>query len=93
MSKHTPGPWRLVVRGDDCAVVGADGSTVCDNETYYPAPVSLEDATLIAATIDLLDACLQVREFLLSIAYNVSDMDVLDAAIQKARGELCLNQK
>lgn len=61
---HTPGPWKLQrldlfesgESGTGWKVVGANGETICDNQTYYPHPVSLPDARLIAAAPELLEA-------------------------------------
>jgi hypothetical protein len=57
MSKHTPGPWR-VVGGTE---VRAGGTIVCNTADYrVPKPdheaVALPDAALIAAAPDLLAA-------------------------------------
>lgn len=64
----TPVPWtlqrcELYEEGSEGTggwkVVGADGQTVCDNQTYYPHAVSLADARLIAAAPDLFAALLK----------------------------------
>ncbi len=73
MTQHTPGPWTLqsltMYEGGEentgWEVVGANGDTICDNQTYYPHAVSLPDARLIAAAPELLEA---LRETLTNIA-------------------------
>lgn len=82
MSKHTPGPWVARRCGSGWAIdFNEDQEQVVDH-VYEQA-----DANLIAAAPDLLNACQQAREFLKSIANNTDELDALDAAIAKARGE------
>lgn len=84
LAKATPGPW--VKRSHDgympdwCGIVepvevaGADGHVVANNETYYPAEISLENAALIVAAINALPELLDRSDRLTAIdAVEVDD--------------------
>lgn len=61
---HSAGPWRVTESDNYVAdpetksfkVISADGETICDNASYYPHPVLEQDANLIAAAPEMLDA-------------------------------------
>lgn len=78
MSAHTPGPWRFVPaggnsggsyeEGTDMGGFTSDHGTVCwfgDDTQYYPSegtPPSEDDARLIAAAPELLEALIWMVE-------------------------------
>ena len=103
-NKPTPGPWTVGERGvywtDSISVMAPDGSAVCcttrggdffdENGNHAPA---WEDAYLIAAVHEMLDAAILARaalsELLMSrdpLVYSDA-LRALDAAIAKANGE------
>lgn len=72
MSKHTPGPWKVVIGEQNIgeplvSVESAGGDVICDNETYYPKALDPCNASLIAAAPDLLEALIEVSA---SLAWN-----------------------
>ena len=58
MSKqHTPGPWKVVTSWDDFMVEGPNGEELIWQDGNYDTPtIKLEDARLMAAAPDLLEA-------------------------------------
>jgi len=63
MSKHTPGPWRLIVGAEgyysvvsECKNLKDEDRIICDNTEYYPKEATKENARLIAAAPELLEA-------------------------------------
>jgi hypothetical protein len=95
MSKFTPGPWNFNGSG----VYGADGTTIADMETYYPAPLDPNNGPLIAAAPELLEALeestkqlkwfleLSEKEGWVGFDEPASSIEQSEAAIAKARGE------
>ena len=99
MSKHTPGPWvspwdlpEGASDDDSNRIVNAQGATVIGLD-WYDGPflaVSQEDAALICAAPDLLEAA---ERTVLYVAGNPDGdnhadvMAALVAAVKKARGE------
>lgn len=101
MSKHTPGPWFYGIayeaeRGpipfdrqspgysDNAGIIGADGTTVvgCDEYHVFNSP---EDARLIAAAPDLLEALTDLRRrFHAACLAGGSDEWAADASCAKA---------
>jgi hypothetical protein len=82
MSKHTPGPWKAVLRsrdlyGQETWQVNDACGTVANEIDWAP------DAPLIAAAPELLHACKDLRDFLRRNGY---DTVLVDAAIAKAEG-------
>lgn len=69
MSEHTPGPWKIrpiIPDPDDgvsieCAIVAADTSTVATVHEDFDADAP-NNACLIAAAPDLLEAAIAMRE-------------------------------
>jgi hypothetical protein len=84
MSKHTPGPWRVVdVPGEASHVIGANNFTVVRGG--YVSDMDTANARLIAAAPDLLAALQLIANF---SNQDVSDMvrEIARAAIAKAEG-------
>jgi hypothetical protein len=93
MSKHTPGPWVIYELLDgydirapesECYVV-----TASDPEAVWGAVGREEDACLIAAAPELLEALEQVLSFVDAGqgTWTVEDQNKARAAIAKAKGE------
>ena len=99
---HTPGPWKFKVVDETDSFLGCKrldgggGSTVIDlsNEwTGYPEcgqdlqmTISKEDAALIAAAPDMLEALERIRDE--SGPFNLGEMrKLVESAIRKARGK------
>ena len=99
---HTPGPWKFEVVDETDSFLGCkrldggSGSTVIDlsNEwTGYPEngedlqmTISKEDAALIAAAPEMLEALERIRDE--SGPFNLGEMrKLVEVAIRKARGE------
>lgn len=81
MSAHTPGPWK-VEKGRD----RTHPYSVTGDEFDLARCVTVDDAALIAAAPDLLDA---LREVMSTYAATTMDAQVRDraiAAIAKAEG-------
>lgn len=92
MSKHTPGPWIVYefVDGYDIRAPEAECyvATASDPEAVWGAIGREEDARLIAAAPELLEALenlLKVHEGEGGTQHNAADM--ARAAIAKAKGE------
>jgi len=91
MSKHTPGPWRVISTdgANGIAVVAASGKVICDNESYFDPC----NAHLIAAAPMLLEACKAlIAHHRIEKLLNVSDtlderVRAVRAAIRAAEGE------
>jgi hypothetical protein len=54
---HTPTPWivrplELFQCGEGVEIVGANGDTVADNQTYYPCAITPDNAALIVAAVN-----------------------------------------
>ena len=99
---HTPGPWKFEVVDETDSFLGCrwldggGGSSVIDlsNEwTGYPEngedlqmTISKDDAALIAAAPDMLEALERIRDE--SGPFNLGEMrKLVESAIRKARGE------
>lgn len=81
VGRHTPGPWR-VVRG---------GIISDDREIVIDALLLPEEARLIAAAPDLLEAIKEIRDQTIAIQHSqevrLNDIfDIATAAIRKATG-------
>jgi hypothetical protein len=101
---HTPLPWRiepleLHEGGVKIAVVGANGETVADQQTYYPAEISDANAALIVRAInaydELVEALEKAKQRIEQLAHTVNVLspgkvraedftDVVVAALAKA---------
>jgi len=90
-SRHTPGPWQwTAIEGGWDGVKQENGTLICKLALNEP-----ENARLIAAAPDLLDACLETLTEIR--AYQGEDefcegptkdaCDILKSAITKATGE------
>ena len=101
---HTPGPWKFEVVDETDSFLGCrwldggGGSSVIDlsNEwAGYPEngedlqmTISKEDAALIAAAPEMLEALERIRDE--SGPFNLGEMrKLVEVAIRKARGEEC----
>lgn len=85
--KHTPGPWRVGDAGH--AIFGPK-----DSGMYPNAPITIvrglankANAALIAAAPEMLEALKQAKVRLECAGLNDSTLDVIKAALAKARGE------
>jgi len=85
MSKHTPGPWRIDIEETwpadaPCFITAYSGGPLCmvDNR---------EDARLIAAAPELLEALEVVEPVIDAMTASVEPGRMIRAAIAKARGE------
>ena len=58
MSKHTPGPWRIHRLEGDFEVFWYDGEDGVDSYTYVAKARQYDNARLIAAAPELLEALL-----------------------------------
>ncbi len=88
MSKHTPGPW--VSRYDGQNEWGADDWTM-DSESGRSAEIAetytANNACLIAAAPDLLEALQAMVDYYGTASANVDALKQARAAIAKATGE------
>jgi hypothetical protein len=88
MSKHTPGPWKVVphyCQGQYlCVEIGDDGNYT--SEAFLPA-----DAHLIAAAPDLLEACKRASDRMKANPSHFDSYDTdlaeIETAIAKAEGK------
>ena len=91
MSKHTPGPWRVVDSWNDHMVEGQNGEEIIWQDGPHDTPTINEaNARLIAAAPDLLAALEQlvaVKDYSDRIWGATFDWDAARAAIAKAKGE------
>jgi hypothetical protein len=56
-AQHTPGPWKVVTSWGDFMVEGPNGEEIIWQDGNYDTPtIKLEDARLMAAAPDLLEA-------------------------------------
>ena len=92
MSKHTPGPWIIYEFVDGYEIRAPEAecyvATASDPEAVWGAIGREEDARLIAAAPELLEALenlLKVHEGEGGTQHNAADM--ARAAIAKAKGE------
>lgn len=91
---HTKGPWRIgkhtnSVISDNSNGLEINGATGEEAVKYYGGnliceSVSIENAKLIAAAPDLLEACLKVTESELGCAPSVEYMDKLKKICEQA---------
>lgn len=98
MSKHTPGPWyafwnenfwQINTESDEfqnmCIGDVCESSEIFD-KGHKPHDHAEANARLIAAAPDLLEA-LEIARFHVSMEGTADDLEKVDAAIAKARGE------
>ena len=95
MTAHTPGPWKVEVNPDDVSevwgIVSAEGKEIVETDAGFYPP-SLNDARLIAAAPELLEALRVViasggLERPGSDANAANALSVARAALAKVRGE------
>jgi len=99
MSKHTPGPWKVIRRGP-CGPA-QESFWIGYGETEWRGPGSIvqvvaegsarkdvveANARLIAAAPELLQALLELREIVLDSYGTCNQLDRANAAIAKAAG-------
>ena len=93
MSKHTPGPWEVVELVDGYDIRSPESrcriATASDPEAVWGAIGREEDACLIAAAPELLEALEQVVSFVDAGqgTWTVEEQQKARAAIAKAKGE------
>jgi hypothetical protein len=96
-----PGPWmvrktREQYHNDDflVKVIDANGDTVADNQAYYPEALNPDNADLIAASPELLDALVSLVAEVGDVISEESPEDLQAAfayarlIISKAKGEV-----
>ena len=90
MSKHTPGPWKIVDAWNYYMVEGQNDEEIIWQDGPYQTPtINKANACLIAAAPDLLKA---LEEISLCSQNSMSSKDecgrIARAAIAKAKGEV-----
>lgn len=94
--KHTPGPWKYTVRNVNEMMTTFHGVAVGDTYIEVATRNEQEDAQLISAAPDLLEACLRTRNQFYAAGYEPKSGSMnptecllaqLIAAISKATGE------
>lgn len=92
--KGTPGPWEMMMDGDEIKIIQADSlenGIGCRSYIAICEEVQcIEDSNLIAAAPELLDALQRCESVLSNIPLEVCDVEDLlyaRAAINKALGE------
>ena len=89
MSKHTPGPWRVVDSWNDYMVEGQNGEEIIWQDGPHETPTINEaNARLIAAAPDLLDALVMVLDDPNALDGRPRTYEIVCAAIAKAKGEV-----
>ncbi len=100
MTQHTPGPWtaRLVPHPDEelavhgiqgYRVTAPDGTILADMlPRPYRVAVSAENAHLVSAAPDLLDAVSSFWDWYASCDHGFPDEALLNVAVKKARAAL-----
>lgn len=79
-AKFTKGPWK-VITGDDTVVIYSKDKHVC---TLWQSP---EEANLIAAAPDLLNAVKSLLEWIAEDSTDdMSEFDIAESAVKKALG-------
>lgn len=89
MSKHTPGPFKVVECDGNFEIRTMDGKCLADAWSYginSNAEEMEANANLFAAAPDLLEALIDVRRAL-ELANFTGELAVVDAAIARAKGE------
>lgn len=84
MSKHTPGPWR-VIETDDAVMIGPDQfmtATYIIKASGFESSERRANAHLIAAAPEMLEALEDLRRFV----WSNSHLKALDELIAKAKG-------
>lgn len=82
MNKHTPSPWTIRESPTHVTVVGSDNETIFHDDKRLPHVI--EDARLIAASPDLLEA---LKVLVDNGGIGPEEMfDIARAAIVKATG-------
>jgi hypothetical protein len=73
-TQHTPGPWRVVKSWEDFMVEGPNGEEIIWQDGNYDTPtIKLEDARLMAAAPDLLEA---LEKYMAAGAGNSTDFQL-----------------
>lgn len=80
MTKHTPGPWFADTQGAPSVRIGS-GSLVCG------VPRNYQDAVLIAAAPEMLDALKVARHIIKTRTDMREAVTMLDEVINKAEGK------
>ena len=87
MSKHTPGPWRVVDSWNDHMVESQNGEEIIWQDGPHDTPTINEaNARLIAAAPDLLEALESMLQSFL-ITQSLDDYPI-DAPCNKARAAI-----
>jgi hypothetical protein len=96
MTKHTPGPWKMIDSCGEISVAQQDSEMpVCcfsgrgDDDTDTQL---IPDAKLISAAPELLAACIRVKERFDNLGMDWLGPDPLEAAINKATGRLTFSE-
>lgn len=89
MSKHTPGPWTVEHHGGSYHIFGADDARVGTYGSVHPHQKEAPDnARLIAATPELLEALSEVKEWIGNWDPNFTHDDEWPATAQKIRAAI-----
>lgn len=83
--KHTPGPW-FIQEGKYYACVRTDKRVIADMRTVGNVVPNMNDARLIAAAPDLLEALIAVDDFISGKPDAVEPFGIVRAAIARATG-------
>lgn len=93
MSKHTPGPWQVIPSWGDWTIEGPNKEEIIFQDGPYQTPtIKLENARLIAAAPELLEAL----KYIVGTTFPMSGKQdqcwvVMQAVIFKATGETNAN--
>ena len=96
MSKHTPGPWRVVDSWNDHMVESQNGEEIIWQDGPHHTPTIKEaDACLIASAPELLEALYAMLAYTADLnaiqgfdEYDHAAVKKARAAIAKAKGEV-----
>ena len=93
-AKHTPGPWQISKKSIDAVVTDAGNYVAdCGLSIVIPDDEQRANARLIAAAPDMLEALEEIARLPIARTYpdgpciEQADMDMVLAAIQKAKGK------
>lgn len=82
MSKHTPGPWTIRETATHITVIGANNESLFHDDKRIPCVI--QDARLIAAAPDLLDAL----RAMLDNCHDTERDDAIVASVAAARAAI-----
>jgi hypothetical protein len=90
MSKHTPGPWKVVTSWYDYSVEGPNGEEIIWQDGPYQTPtIKLSDARLIAAAPEMYELLGKIRGHIDSTCRECESKAIvpeIDALMDKIEG-------